>query len=89
MADYVPYIPWIEDLLGTFMSFSPVVSQNPNPVSVGPAPAVSGGNPTEIKFPRDFTIILIILPDLIAYSLRFRQKMQGTLLSSFHNVHAC
>jgi hypothetical protein len=25
IADYVPHIPWIEDLLGTFLSFCPIV----------------------------------------------------------------
>jgi hypothetical protein len=29
IADYVPHIPWTEDLLGTFLSFCPIVSQNP------------------------------------------------------------
>ncbi len=29
IADYVPHIPWIEDLLGTFLGFCPVVYQNP------------------------------------------------------------
>jgi hypothetical protein len=29
IADYVPHIPWIEDLLGTFLGFCPIVAQNP------------------------------------------------------------
>ncbi len=29
IADYVPHIPWIEDLRGTLISFCPIVSQNP------------------------------------------------------------
>jgi hypothetical protein len=34
IADYVPHIPWIEDLLGTFLSFCPIVSQNPTLVHI-------------------------------------------------------
>jgi hypothetical protein len=34
IADYVPHIPWIEDILGTFLSFCPIVSQNPTLVRI-------------------------------------------------------
>ncbi len=34
IADYAPYTPWIEELLGAFISFSPIVSQNPTLVHI-------------------------------------------------------
>jgi hypothetical protein len=34
IAEYVPHIPWIEDLLGTFLSFCPIESQNPTLVHI-------------------------------------------------------
>jgi hypothetical protein len=34
IADYVPHIPWIEDLLGTFLSICPIVSESQNPTLV-------------------------------------------------------
>jgi hypothetical protein len=34
IADYVPHIPLIEDLVGTFPSFCSVVAQNPTLVHI-------------------------------------------------------